>query len=105
MIELLSGQIVYVWMALDKECNLIGYYLDEDEAEEASEYDDSLQSARLNKPRSLRALRQTISSETGEAPVYNYYVIEKIEISDSEAIKRNALAKLSDREKKALGLI
>ena len=101
MIELLHGQCIYLYKAMI-DGSLIGYYDNNEDAVTA------LRSAGNNSsPVPVKAIKDTID---GQAPSpykekTNYWLVEKIELSDKDTLKRKALAKLTQEEKRILGLL
>lgn len=99
MIEILSGELTYVWVVNFKH-NIIGaeeniYFLTENEA---------LEYASISNKDCTRTVsaKQTFKQDTANKA--NYYLINKISIHDDVEIRKQALAKLTDKEKKVLGL-
>lgn len=101
MIELLSGELTYLWeMTIVDGANGItqerAWFLTEEDAKEAGE---------LSKPGFIRYVQayQVLKQKVRDN-VFNYYKIERVRVYSDEEVKKQALAKLTSIEKRALGL-
>lgn len=109
MVELLSGEIAYVYEAkVESDLNeykggtkLLGYFHSKVEAEQAIKNAGYHPSDGYVK--SVQVFKQDLGKDYG-AGQFHYYLLTQIELEDKETIKKRALGKLTLAEKQALGL-
>ncbi len=105
MIELLSGELAYLYEALGEidqnegrgGRRSLGFFHTQEEATEAAKNEGV-----MGTPGTVRT-KQVLKQKMGNNQ-FAYWEIKKLEIEDQEAIRKRALAKLTFAEKKALGL-
>lgn len=109
MVETLEGELVWIWEAcaeIDQNegrggLRLVGWYLTQSEAEESVKT-EGVWGTPSHHVKQFKALKVRMLGGT-----FSYWKIEEVKVEDpvTEAVIRNrALAKLTNEEKKVLGL-